>query len=127
MGELTASLDWLDSRLASQRFLVGDKVTEADVRLYPTLIRYDAIYTSLFKCSTRRIRSDLPHLHRWLRTMFHLPGVRGTFNLDAAMRSYYKQLFPLNPGGIVPVVPELAQLGLDTPSSELADVFCYKD
>jgi putative glutathione S-transferase len=99
--------------LGSRRFLCGDTVTEADVRLLPTALRFDGVYATFFRCGRRQIRSDYPHIERWMKAMLRLDaGVLHTFNLDAARASYYGNLFPLNPGGIVPAGPTLHDLGL---------------
>ncbi|CAM9465537.1 unnamed protein product [Discosporangium mesarthrocarpum] len=101
--------------LSGNRFLLGGHFTEADLRLLPTALRFDAVYATLFKCSSRRLR-DFPSLHGWLRDVYQLPGVAETFDLDDARRSYFSQLFPLNPGGIVPCGPTVEDLGLMVPS-----------
>ena len=79
-------------------------MTEADLFLLPTVERFDAVYATLFRCTGVRV-AELPHLQRWLRDMRRLPGVRGSFDAHDALRSYYEQLFPLNPSRIVPVLP----------------------
>ena len=97
--------------LTSQPFLCGDHVTEADVRLLPTAVRFDGVYASFFRCGRRQIRSDYPNVARWMRDMLRLTGP-GLFDLSAARTSYYRNLFPLNPGGIVPAGPTAADLGI---------------
>jgi len=98
-----------DEALSKARFLCGDAVTEADVRLLPTAARFDGVYASFFRCGRKLIRADYPHVARWLSEMLALdPSVSSTFDLVGARRSYYTNLFPLNPGGIVPAGPELA-------------------
>ncbi|MEL7354018.1 MAG: glutathione S-transferase C-terminal domain-containing protein [Cyanobacteria bacterium P01_A01_bin.116] len=104
VGELFATLDELDTALASQRYLCGDALTLADVRLFTTLVRFDVAYHGLFKCDRRRI-ADYPHLSGYLRDIYQLPGIAATCDIDAVKRDYYGNLFPLNPGGIVPVGP----------------------
>ncbi len=104
--ELFATLDRIDALLATQRYLCGDRLTLADVRLFTTLIRFDLVYYTLFKCNHRRIR-DYPHLSVYLRNLYHLPGVAATCNFSAILQDYYGNLFPLNPGGIIPHVPDL--------------------
>ena len=99
-----------DELLAGRRFLCGDTVTEADVRLLPTAARFDGCYASFFRCGRKLVRSDYPNLERWTREMLALTG-DGLFDLDLARRSYYVNLFPLNPGGIVPAGPSPADLG----------------
>jgi len=91
---------------------MGDKITASDLLLLPTLCRFDAAYAVLFKCSRRRV-TDYPQLTSWMQRMFELEGSHETFDLEAAKQSYYKQLFPLNPSGIVPYGPTLSDLGVD--------------
>ncbi|MFM7428112.1 MAG: glutathione S-transferase C-terminal domain-containing protein, partial [Elainella sp.] len=99
-------LDELDSHLTNQRYLCGSQLTLADLRLFTTLFRFDTVYHSLFKCSRRRIQ-DYPQLSGYLRDIYQLPGVAATCNLEAVKRDYYGNLFPLNPGGLIPDGPEL--------------------
>ncbi|NJN37652.1 MAG: glutathione S-transferase family protein [Acaryochloridaceae cyanobacterium CSU_3_4] len=107
--ELFQTLDELDATLATRRYLCGDQVTLADVRLFPTLFRFDVVYYGLFKCNRRRIQ-DYLHLGSYLRDLYQLPGVAETCNLEAVKESYYGSLFPLNPGGIIPAGPDLTSL-----------------
>ncbi|MBF2002067.1 MAG: glutathione S-transferase family protein [Synechococcales cyanobacterium M58_A2018_015] len=104
--ELFAVLDEIETTLSHTRYLCGDQVTLADVRLFTTLFRFDTVYYGLFKCNRRRIQ-DYPHLSGYLRDLYQLPGVADTCDLEAVKREYYSTLFPLNPGGIVPIGPEL--------------------
>ncbi len=104
--ELFSCLDELDNHLANHRYLCGERLTLADVRLFTTLFRFDTVYYSLFKCSRRRIQ-DYPQLSGYLRDLYQLPGVAATCNLEAVKRDYYGNLFPLNPGGLIPDGPEL--------------------
>lgn len=115
---LHAALTKLDADLGQSRFVCADKITLADVWLYPTLVRFDAVYAPLFRCGRKRV-VDYPHLHRWFLDMARLPQVAGTFDLDSATRSYFTSLFPLNPSAIIPKRPTSASLptGLDDPSS----------
>ncbi|MEM6427300.1 MAG: glutathione S-transferase family protein [Cyanobacteria bacterium P01_D01_bin.128] len=106
---LFATLDGIDRELAHQRYLCGDRVTLADVRLFTTLFRFDVVYYSLFKCNRRRIQ-DYDHLGAYLRDLYQLPGVAETCDLEAVKRDYYGNLFPLNPGGIIPSGPDLESL-----------------
>eukprot|EP00850_Spirogloea_muscicola_P018763 SM000175S03310 [mRNA] locus=s175:295235:296218:+ [translate_table: standard] len=111
------TLDRLDAHLATSRYLCGGRVTLADVRLFTTLFRFDAIYHGLFKCSQRKV-AEYDHLPGYLRDMyqasactFHhppLPGVAATCDLDANLAGYYGTLFPLNPGGIIPLAPTVS-------------------
>lgn len=104
--ELFTTLDEIDRVLATRRYLCGDAVTLADVRLFTTLFRFDVVYYSLFKCNRRRIQ-DYSQLSGYLRDLYQLPGVAATCNLEAVKRDYYGNLFPLNPGGLIPVGPEV--------------------
>lgn len=108
-GELFDTLDAIEQTLSSQPYLCGDALTLADVRLFPTLFRFDAVYYSLFKCNRRRIQ-DYPALCRYAQALYHQPGVAATCDLAAVKRDYYGNLFPLNPGGIIPAGPELSYL-----------------
>jgi putative glutathione S-transferase len=106
-GTVFAMLDALEERLSDGRlYLLGDRLTEADVRLFVTLVRFDAAYHGLFKCNLRRV-ADYPALSRHLETILALPGVRDTVNLDHIKHGYYS-IKALNPTRIVPVGPELA-------------------
>lgn len=108
-NELFEVLDEIDTALAKQRYLCGDTLTLADVRLFPTLFRFDVAYYGLFKCNRRRIQ-DYQHLGPYLRDLYQLPGVADTCNLEAVKQSYYGFLFPLNPGGIIPSGPDITSL-----------------
>jgi glutathionyl-hydroquinone reductase len=107
--ELFATLDEIDTVLQENRYLCGDRITLADVRLFTTLFRFDAVYYGLFKCNRKRIQ-DYKNLGAYLRELYQLPGVADTCNLEAVKRDYYGNLFPLNPGGIIPSGPELTNL-----------------
>jgi putative glutathione S-transferase len=104
--ELFATLDEIDGVLATKRYLCGNQITLADVRLFTTLFRFDAVYYGLFKCNLRRI-SDYQNLGAYLRDLYQLEGVADTCNLEQVKRDYYGNLFPLNPGGIIPLGPDL--------------------
>jgi len=103
---LFAALDQLEARLARQRYVAGNDITEADWRLFPTLVRFDAVYYSHFKCNLRRI-VDYPNLSNYLRDLYQQPGVAATVNMDHIKRHYYGSQRHVNPTGIVPVGPEL--------------------
>ena len=105
--ELFDTLDWLEARLADQRFLVGNRITEADWRLFTTLIRFDAVYVGHFKCNKKRLM-DYPSLTRYLRELWQVEGVRETVNFDHIKQHYYGSHKTINPSGIIPVGPELA-------------------
>jgi putative glutathione S-transferase len=100
------TLDELEQRLSRQRYLVGPRPTEADWRLFPTLIRFDAVYFSHFKCNLRRI-ADYPNLSNYLRDLYQVPGVAETVDIGHIKRHYYGSQRKVNPTGIVPLGPEL--------------------
>ncbi|MBP2315807.1 glutathione S-transferase family protein [Azospirillum soli] len=100
------ALDGLDTRLATQRYLVGNRLTEADWRLFTTLVRFDAVYVGHFKCNLRRI-ADYPNLSGYLRDLYQVPGVAGTVNFEHIKRHYYASHTMINPTGIVPKGPAL--------------------
>ncbi|EKX43480.1 hypothetical protein GUITHDRAFT_73031, partial [Guillardia theta CCMP2712] len=101
---LTHALDRIEEILSNKRFLTGDRVTDADIRLFPTIFRYDAVYNILFRCTRRRV-ADMPNLKAWLQDMYQVPGVKETCDYNAMRESYFRQLFPLNPSGILPAEP----------------------
>ncbi len=105
-GSLFDALDVLDSRLAGQRYLLGDRVTEADWRLFPTLVRFDPVYVGHFKCNLRPV-ADYPNLSGYLRDLYQHPGVAQTVNFDHIKRHYYRTHPTINPTRIVPVGPAL--------------------
>uniref|UniRef100_A0A7S1JF65 GST C-terminal domain-containing protein n=1 Tax=Eutreptiella gymnastica TaxID=73025 RepID=A0A7S1JF65_9EUGL len=112
--DVREGLDRLDDLLSKQPFLCGDYFTEADLRLLPTAVRFDSVYSPFFKAGGSHLRiRDYPNLWRWMRQCTALDGVGRTFDLEDAQRSYYQQLFPLSPGAIVPTCPTLTELGLD--------------
>jgi glutathionyl-hydroquinone reductase len=99
---LFMTLDELEERLSSQSYLFGDQITLADVWLFPTLFRFDAVYYHLFKCSLRRIE-DYSHLQAYLQRIYQLSGISDICNLEQVKQDYYTNLFPLNPSGIIPL------------------------
>lgn len=103
---LFLTLDELDRRLGTRRYLVGDRVTEADWRLFTTLVRFDAVYVGHFKCNLRRI-ADYPHLSGYLRELYQVPGVADTVRFDHIKQHYYCSHEGINPTGIVPLGPAL--------------------
>jgi putative glutathione S-transferase len=110
-GAIFAMLDALEARLAAGGpFLFGAALTETDIRLFVTLIRFDAAYHGIFKCNLRRVK-DFSALTAWLKTMLAVPGLRETVNIDHIKRGYYS-IKALNPNGIVPLGPDLSELGL---------------
>jgi putative glutathione S-transferase len=108
--DVFAMLDELEARLQRGPFLFGDALTETDIRVFVTLIRFDAAYHGQFKCNLRRV-ADYPALTAYLKRMLKVPGVRETVNIDHIKRGYYS-LKTLNPTGIVPLGPDLGELGL---------------
>ncbi|MBC8718621.1 glutathione S-transferase family protein [Ochrobactrum sp. Marseille-Q0166] len=107
--DVFATLNELEAKLEGKGpFLFGDQLTEADIRLFVTLVRFDAAYFSLFKCNLRRL-TDYPTLQAWLMRVLEVPGIRETVNIDHIKRGYYS-IKTLNPTGIVPVGPDLPGL-----------------
>ena len=103
---LFGTLERLEEVLGRQRYLAGGRITEADWRLFATLVRFDAVYVGHFKCNLKRIE-DYPNLSHYLRELYQLPGVAPTVNLDHIKRHYYQSHATVNPTGIVPAGPEL--------------------
>jgi putative glutathione S-transferase len=103
---LFEALDSLEERLSRERYLVGGRVTEADWRLFTTLVRFDAVYYSHFKCNKRRI-ADYPNLWSYARELYQFPGVAETVDLDHIKRHYYGSHASINPTRIVPVGPDI--------------------
>ncbi|HVV13873.1 glutathione S-transferase family protein [Amycolatopsis sp.] len=100
-------LDFLSERLATQRFLVGDTITEADVRLFTTLVRFDAVYHGHFKCNRQKL-SEMPVLWAYARDLFSTPGFGDTVDFDHIKRHYYQVHEQINPTRIVPKGPDLS-------------------
>ncbi|MBD7946597.1 glutathione S-transferase family protein [Psychrobacter communis] len=100
------ALDTLDVRLANQRYLLGDTITEADWRLFTTLVRFDAVYVGHFKCNIRRI-VDYPNLWGYLRDLYQVPGIAETVNIEHIKAHYYTSHANINPTRIIPVGPLL--------------------
>ena len=103
---LFATLDNLEERLSGQSYLLGNQITEADWRLFTTLVRFDAVYYSHFKCNQKRL-VDYLHLWRYTRNLYQVPGVADTVNMEHIKRHYYGTHASLNPTGIVPKGPEI--------------------
>jgi putative glutathione S-transferase len=104
--ELFRTLDWLEKRLRGRRWLCGTSFTEADVRLFTTLVRFDAVYYSHFKCNLRRLL-DYPNLWRYARRVYALPGVAKTVDMAQIKEHYYRSMKSINPTQIVPKGPLL--------------------
>ena len=102
---LFEELDCLEKRLGERRYLTGEYLSEADIRLFTTLIRFDAVYHGHFKCNLRRL-ADYPNLSGWLRELYQLPGVAGTVNFQHIKNHYYGSHRTINPTGIVPLGPQ---------------------
>ncbi|MGE5292755.1 MAG: glutathione S-transferase family protein [Micromonosporaceae bacterium] len=107
---LFTTLDALEQRLARRRFLLGDQISEVDVRLYPTLARFDAVYYSHFKCNLRRL-VDYPNLWGYARDLYQRRGFGDTTDFDQIKRHYFQTQAKLNPSGIVPKGPYVNWLG----------------
>lgn len=105
-------LDELEPRLEGRAFLFGDRLTETDIRLFVTLIRFDAVYHGLFKCNLRRL-ADHPNLAAYLHRILEIPGVSDTVDINHIKQGYYC-ITVLNPTGIVPIGPELSLPGFDS-------------
>ena len=101
---LFEALDLIDHRLAAQRFLTGDEMTEADIRLVTTLLRFDIVYVGHFKCNIRRI-ADYPALSAYLADLMAMDAVASTFRVDHIKNHYYRSHAWINPTGVVPVGP----------------------
>ncbi|WP_404380757.1 glutathione S-transferase family protein [Caenispirillum salinarum] len=103
---LFAALDWVEERLSRHRYVVGDTLTEADWRLFTTLVRFDPVYVGHFKCNRNRI-ADFPNMLGYLRELYQVPGVAQTVSLDHIKRHYYASHTMINPTGIVPKGPAM--------------------
>lgn len=103
---LFAMLDELEERLATRRYLFGERLTEADWRLFTTLVRFDPVYVGHFKCNIRRI-ADYPNLSAYVRDLYQTPGVAKTVDIRHIKHHYYRSHKTINPTGVVPVGPAL--------------------
>ena len=106
IGPLFATLEWLEERLGRRRFLVGRRLTEADIRLFTTLVRFDLVYHGHFKCNLRRI-VDYPNLWGYTRDLYQTPGFAGTVSRQHIQGHYYQSHRGINPTGIVPAGPAI--------------------
>ena len=104
--DLFASLDWLEDILSRQRYLAGANITEADWRLFTTLVRFDSVYVGHFKCNIRRI-ADYPNIWAYTRDLYQQPHIAETVHMDHIKKHYYQSHRPINPTGIVPLGPEV--------------------
>jgi putative glutathione S-transferase len=105
--DLFAELDSLENRLSTQRYLVGDAITEADIRLFTTLVRFDAVYHGHFKCNRNKL-TEMPSLWAYARDLYQTPGFGDTVDFDHIKRHYYVTHHQINPTGIVPAGPDLS-------------------
>jgi glutathionyl-hydroquinone reductase len=106
VAKLFDSLDWVESMLGETAYLTGDTVTEADWRLFTTLVRFDAVYVGHFKCNRRRI-ADYKNISHYLKALYEVPGVKETVDLDHIRTHYYWSHVGINPTRIIPIGPEL--------------------
>ncbi len=104
---LWSALDWLEGRLGDRRYLMGDALTEADVRLFTTLVRFDAVYHGHFKCNRNKL-TEMPHLWGYARDLFQTPGVGETVDFGQIKDHYYLVHTGINPSGVVPKGPDPA-------------------
>lgn len=109
--DLFAGLDYWEGVLSKQRYLCGDRLTEADICMFTTLLRFDVVYYVHFKCNLRHLW-DYPNIWNYLKEIYQHPGVKETCNFDHIKRHYYKSHPNVNPAGIVPIGPEI---DLDSP------------
>jgi len=118
--ELFAELDHLDAHLGEHRYLVGDRLTEADIRLFTTLIRFDAVYHGHFKCNRQRLE-DFDHLPDYVRDIYQLPGVAETVDFHHIKTHYYASHRTINPTGVVPSGPSINyRIPRSRPTGQLA-------
>ncbi len=106
VAPLFDTLDWLEDRLSTHRYLMGDRITEADWRLFPTLVRFDPVYHLHFKCNRKRI-VDYPNLWAYTRELYQWPGVAQTINMDHIVRHYHYSHESINPHRILPINPDI--------------------
>ncbi len=104
---LWSAMDWLEDRLADRRYLMGEAITEADVRLFTTLARFDAVYHGHFKCNRNKL-TEMPHLWGYARDLFQTPGFGETVDFEQIKAHYYRVHTDINPSGVVPKGPEPA-------------------
>ena len=103
---LFETLDWLEELLGRRRYLLGERLTEADIRLFATLVRFDAVYVGHFKCNLRRL-VDYPNLWNYTRELYQMPGIVDTVNFQHIKGHYYQSHRGLNPFAVVPAGPVL--------------------
>ena len=100
------TLNWIENKLSKKRYLVGDKITEADWRLFTTLVRFDSVYVGHFKCNISRI-VDYPNLSAYLSDLYQYPGISETVNMKHIKKHYYASHEKINPSKIVPTGPNI--------------------
>ena len=118
LDALFATLDARETHLVQSRFLCGDNLTEADIRLFPTLLRFDAVYYDLFRCNRRHL-ADYPNLWAYTRDIYQWPGVAATVDMTHIRRHYYESLTALNPTG---AIPDRSLPNLDMPADRGKDI-----
>ncbi|MGK7940323.1 MAG: glutathione S-transferase family protein [Crocosphaera sp.] len=106
VNPLFETLDWIEARLSNSQYLMGDKLTEADWRLFTTLVRFDAVYVGHFKCNKKRI-VDYPNLWRYVRELYNFPQVAATVNFKHIKEHYYQSHQTINPSRVVPIGPDI--------------------
>jgi putative glutathione S-transferase len=106
VGPLFDTLDWVEARLARNRYVMGDRLTEVDWRLFPTLLRFDSVYHLHFKCNRKRI-VDYPNLWAYTRELYQYKGIAETVNMDHIIRHYHYSHDTINPNRIIPINPEI--------------------
>ena len=106
VAKVFIGMDWLEERLGQQRYLAGDRITEADWRTFPTLLRFDPVYFGLFKCNLRRLQ-DYPNLSDYTRELYQWPGIAETCDFIEIKSGYYMSMPQLNPNQIVPTGPDM--------------------
>jgi len=106
IGPLFETLDWLDERLSTRRYLTGSSITEADWRLFTTLVRFDPVYVGHFKCNIRRI-VDYPNLSGYVRDLYQQPGIADTVNMQHIKNHYYASHESVNPSRVIPAGPDI--------------------
>ena len=100
------TLDWLEDRLSRKRYIIGDRLTEVDWRLFPTLLRFDNVYHLHFKCNRKRI-IDYPNLWAYTRELYQYEGIAETVNMDHIIRHYHYSHDTINPNRIIPINPDI--------------------
>ncbi|MCO4809933.1 MAG: glutathione S-transferase C-terminal domain-containing protein, partial [Planktomarina temperata] len=106
VGPLFDTLDWLEDRLSRKRYIMGDRLTEVDWRLFPTLLRFDSVYHLHFKCNRKRI-IDYPNLWAYTRELYQYEGIAETVNMDHIIRHYHYSHDTINPNRIIPINPDI--------------------